>query len=86
MPEICRFYGIIIRMYFEDHSPPHFHAFYGSQEALIEISSSAVLAGNLQPRALGLVAEWTSLHRTDLEEAWLRAKHLENPGKIAPLD
>ena len=86
MPELCRFYGIIIRMYFGDHAPPHFHAFYGKHEALIDINSLAVLAGKLPPRAMGLVAEWAALHRADLIEAWRRAENLESPGKIAPLD
>ena len=57
MPEICRFYGIVIRMYFDDHSPPHFHAVYGGAEAVIEIDSLAVLSGHLPPRARGLVTE-----------------------------
>jgi len=54
MPEISRFYGIVIRMYFDDHSPPHFHAFYAEYEAVISIESLAVLNGELSPRALGL--------------------------------
>ena len=47
MPEICRFYGITIRMYFADHDPPHFHAFYGEHEAIIDLATLAVLAGSL---------------------------------------
>jgi len=54
MPEISRFYGIIIRMFFNDHLPPHLHAEYGEQEVLIDINSLAVFAGKLPPRALGL--------------------------------
>jgi len=57
MPEISRFYGIIIKMYFSDHAPPHFHAFYGDSEVLINITTLAVIAGKLPPRAMGLVAE-----------------------------
>ncbi len=86
MPELCRFHGIIIRMYFDDHAPPHFHAAYGEEGAVIEIDSLAVLQGRLSPRAYGLVAEWASLRREELREAWNRAKQLESPGKIAPLD
>lgn len=86
MPELCRFYGIVIRMYFGDHAPPHFHAFYGKHEALIDIHSLAILAGKLPPRAMGLVSEWASLHQRDLLEAWHQAENLEAPGKIAPLD
>jgi hypothetical protein len=85
MPELCRFYGIVIRMYFSDHGPPHFHAYYGGDEALIGIGTLVVLQGRLPARALGLVTEWASLHRLDLQEAWERAMRLENPGKIAPL-
>jgi len=55
MPELCRFYGIIIRMYFDDHAPPHFHAFYGEYQALMNIETLAVLRGHLPPRAHGLV-------------------------------
>ena len=85
MPEICRFYGIIIKMYFDDHNPPHFHAEYGSEEALIEINSLAIIAGQLSPRALGLVAEWASLHQEELRDCWQRGKGLEPLGKIDPL-
>ena len=85
MPELCRFYGIVIRMYFADHGPPHFHALYGESEALVGIESLAVLHGRLPPRAQGLVAEWASLHQAELRKAWERVKGLEIPGKIAPL-
>jgi len=57
MPEISRFFGIIIKMFWEDHSPPHFHAYYGSEEVLIDIATLAVMAGGLSPRAQGLVIE-----------------------------
>ena len=85
MPEICRFYGIIIRMYFDDHVPAHFHALYGNDEALVGIDNLAVLQGRLPARAQGLVIEWASLHQAELRDAWERAKRLEPPGKIAPL-
>jgi hypothetical protein len=55
MPEICHFYGIVIKMYFADHAPPHFHAEYSEHEARIAINSLAVLSGKLPPRAMGLV-------------------------------
>ena len=86
MPELCRFYGIVIRMYFNDHGPPHFQALYGGQEALVEIDSLAVMQGQLPPRAHGLVVEWASLHQAELREAWQRARQLEAPGKIALLE
>ena len=85
MPELCRFYGIVIRMYFDDHEPPHFHASYGGSEALVGIDSLAVLHGRLPPRAHGLVVEWASLRQAELREAWDLARRLERPDKIAPL-
>ncbi len=85
MPEVSRFYGIVVRIYFADHNPPHFHAHYGDDEALVDIETLAVIAGRLPPRALGLVAEWASLRRDELANSWERAKNLEAPGKIDPL-
>lgn len=57
MPEISRFYGIVIKMYFGDHAPPHFHAEYAEDRAVIGIETLALIGGRLPPRALGLVAE-----------------------------
>jgi len=85
MPEISRFYGIVIRMYFDEHPPPHFHAFYGEYEALIHIKTLAILAGKLPARALGLVMEWASLHQEELETLWEKARKSEPLGKIEPL-
>ena len=85
MPELSRFYGIIIRMHFGDHAPPHFHALYGGQEALVSIDSLAILKGELPPRARGLVVEWASLHQADLRAAWNRAVRKQEIGRIDPL-
>ena len=85
MPEISRFYGIVIKIYFADHLPPHFHAEYGAEEALLDINTLAVIAGKLPPRAMGMTVEWASLHREELRLAWNHAKNLQPPGKIAPL-
>jgi len=85
MPEISRFYGIVIKMFFDDHNPPHFHAFYGEYEVLININSFAVFAGNLPPRALGLVIEWATQHQDELLVNWERAKGQESLSKIEPL-
>ena len=85
MPELSRFYGIVIKMYFDDHEPSHFHAEYAEDEAVVSIESLAVIAGRLRPRALGLVAEWAALHQDDLRQAWLKTKNLEATEKIAPL-
>jgi hypothetical protein len=55
MPELSRFYGIVIKLFFDDHPPPHFHATYGEHEALVRIEPLGVIAGTLPPRAMGLV-------------------------------
>ena len=60
MPEISRFFGIVITMYYDEHNPPHFHARYGSAKVAIEITSLRILAGKLPSRALGLIIEWAS--------------------------
>ena len=86
MPEISRFYGIVIRMYGLDHAPPHMHAVYAEHEALIGIENIEVIRGSLPTRARRLVFEWAELHQAELREAWQRARRLEPPGKIAPLD
>ena len=62
MPEISRFFGIIIAMNYNDHVPPHFHARYGGQKAIVAIQTLALLRGRLPPRAFGLVIEWATLH------------------------
>jgi len=85
MPEISRFYGIIIYIYFREHNPPHFHAVYGEEEILIEISTLRVLSGHLSPRALGLVIEWASIHHEELKKAWEQAMNHQVPDKIEPL-
>ncbi len=85
MPEICRFYGIVIKIFFDEDNPPHFHAEYADFEALIEIDTLAVFAGSLPPRALGLVMEWASLHQKELHKAWQDAQTQKPIGKIEPL-
>ena len=75
MPEICRFYGIIIKMFFDDHNPPHFHAEYGEYKATIKIKDFTLTKGYLPPRALGLVIEWAALHQKELLNDWELAKN-----------
>jgi hypothetical protein len=70
VPTISRFYGIVIRMYFADHAPPHFHAIYAGEEAVIAISTGEVLRGALPDRALRLVRERVSIHRAELAANW----------------
>ena len=85
VPEISRFYGIVIRMFWRDHPPPHFHAEYGDDEAVTEIGSGVVLHGNLPRRALRLVQQWEAMHRTELTNNWRRTRLPEAPKEIDPL-
>jgi hypothetical protein len=70
MPEIARFYGIVIKVFFGDHPPPHFHAIYGEHVALIDIESLNVIEGDLPSRAQKLVLEWAALYQQDLLQMW----------------
>ena len=68
MPTISEFFGILIRMYYDDHNPPHFHVFYGEYEAQVSIDTLEVIKGKLPKRALALVLEWAAEHRNELRE------------------
>ena len=70
MPVISRFFGVSITMFYDDHSPPHFHATYSEHRAMIGIKDLDVLRGHLPPRALALVIEWAALHQDGLAENW----------------
>jgi len=85
MPELARFYGIVIRMFHREHGPPHLHALYGEYEITVEIQSGAV-AGRFPPVALGLVQEWVAQHRTELLHCWALARAGEQLPRIAPLE
>jgi hypothetical protein len=86
MPELSRFYGIIIRMFYGNHAPPHFHAAYQGEEVQVNIETLEVITGRISRRALAFVLEWASLHREELRRAWAAAAHNQEPDKIAPLD
>ena len=86
MPELSRFFGIVIRMFYSGHEPAHFHALYGEFEALIEIETLSVFRGSLPRRALALVLEWAALHRTELREDWQHARNGETLNAIQALD
>jgi len=86
VPEISRFFGIGIRIFFNDHEPAHFHAVYGDFEALLEIETLAVYRGKLPQRALALVLEWATIHRSELRMDWEYARKGEPLKSIAPLD
>lgn len=85
MPTISRFFGIVIAMFWRDHMPPHFHATYGDDEALIDIHDSVVLRGRLPSSRLKLVLAWAIIHREELLENWARAQNNEDLISIDPL-
>jgi len=86
VPEISRFFGIVIKMFFDDHNPPHFHAEYAGSVALVGIRTLAVFSGGLPPRAMGLVIEWATLHQQELLADWERAQAQQDLRPIAPLE
>lgn len=86
MPEISRFLGIIIAMYYNDHAPAHFHAKYGDQEAVIAIDTGEVITGRLPPRVIGLVQEWRERHKAELNENWSLARERKALKRIDPLE
>jgi hypothetical protein len=85
MPEISRFYGIVIAMFYNEHNPPHFHARYGKNQAAIEFRTLRICEGSIPPRALGLVMEWASDHQEELMQDWEQARGGATPNKIEPL-
>ena len=85
VPTISRFYGIVIRMYLSDHAPPHFHAVYAADEAVIAMTTLEVLRGALPERALRMVREWASMHGDELAANGERIQLPETPIPIAPL-
>jgi hypothetical protein len=86
MPEISRFFGIVVTMFYNDHAPPHFHVRYGDQKAIVGIDPPRLLEGRIGPRALGLVMEWAALHRQELLRDWDLARRLAPLERIAPLE
>ncbi len=84
MPEICRFYGIIVTMFYEDHNPPHIHVRYGDYRALITLEDG-VVTGTLPRRALNMIFEWIDLHKDELMDNWRRMENEEILKSIEPL-
>ncbi len=70
MPEIARFYGIIIKLFFGDHPPPHFHAVYGEYNGLFNIETLEMIEGDLPQRARQMITEWGMQHQKELMEIW----------------
>ena len=85
MPEISRFLGIVIAMYFKDHNPPHFHVLYNEYDAEIAIKTFEILEGELPPRVLGLAFEWAGLHKEELLDDWNLLQTTGKFNKIQPL-
>lgn len=85
MPEISRFLGIVIAIYWKEHGIPHFHAKYGGHRASFAIDDLRILEGSLPPRVVGLVLEWATEHRIELSEDWTRAMNQKPLMPIAPL-
>jgi Domain of unknown function (DUF4160) len=85
VPRLAEFYGIIVYMYWKDHAPPHFHAFYAGDEAQVRIDDGTVIDGSLPRTAARLVREWTELRRTELLANWERAQRPESLVRIDPL-
>lgn len=83
MPEITRFYGIVIKIFFmREHNPPHFHAIYGEYNAEISIETGEMIEGDLPKKAQELVKEWWSEHRAEIENMW----NTKTLTKLPPLD
>lgn len=86
VPEISRFFGIVVAMYYDDHPPPHFHVRYGGDRAILAIETLSVLFGDLPHRVLGMVVEWAATRRTELEANWSRARAAAPLVRIPPLE
>ncbi|MBT8420509.1 MAG: DUF4160 domain-containing protein [Gammaproteobacteria bacterium] len=85
MPEISRFLGIIIYMYFNEHSPPHFHAEYNEFSASITIETLGLIEGKLPSRVMSLVIEWAREHQDELRKNWNSIREMGEFSKIEPL-
>ena len=85
MPEISRFLGIVIYMYYREHAPPHFHAEYGEYEITVEIHSG-IVTGEFPRRALNAVLEWYALHNDELATVWERARQKLALNRVDPLE
>jgi hypothetical protein len=86
VPTISQFFGIIVRMFFDEHAPPHFHAQYGEHKASINIRTLEVMEGKLPRRALNLVQDWAELHRDELLADWALCQQHQQPRPILPLE
>ena len=86
MPVLAIFFGILIKMFHDDHNPPHFHAEYGEYRAVVAVASGKLLAGRLPKRVQQLVEEWRRSHVDELRGAWSDAQSARQPRRIRPLE
>jgi len=80
MPVIARFYGILVKMYFREHGPPHFHAIYGEHNGVFDVKTLEMTEGDLPARAQRLVREWAQRYRDELQRMWDTQDYLKLPG------
>ena len=85
MPEISRFFGIIVYMHFNDHNPPHFHIKYSNFKAIIAIDNFTIIEGEIPPRVYSLVIKWASIHKKELLNNWKKLIKTGKFTKIKPL-
>jgi Domain of unknown function (DUF4160) len=85
VPSISRFHGIVISMYFDDHAPPHFHAWAAGREAKVRIDNFEVIECSITKKQLSMVLTWARLHQEELEENWKRARNSETLNPVEPL-
>ncbi len=86
MPEICRFFGIIVRMYYDDHNPPHIHVEYEGEKAVLDFRGN-IVRGNIESRtAVRLLREWIDIHAEDLQVNWMLARDGREISRIEPLE
>ncbi len=86
MPRISQFHGIAVYMYYRDHAPPHFHAIDAEYEAVVEIATATIMAGELPRKASALVTEWAEAHREQLQRNWELARASQPLEQIEPVE
>ena len=85
MPELSRFYGVVVTMYADDHNPPHFHVEYNGRKALVSIGEGEFIKGSIPKKEARLVLAWYELHKDELESNWNKLKLNQGFDKIKPL-
>lgn len=86
MPIISTFFGIVVRVFHEDHEPPHVHVQYGEYKAVVQIATGRVLAGRLPPRVKRILLEWLRLRRVEVMRTWIIARDQRIPPRVRPLE